>query len=187
MAGGANDGGANGKARQFRDLVLPHLDDVYTLARFLTDGASEAEDAAQECFLRAFRHFDSYRGPAIKPWLLAILRNACRAVHAKNAGLVYTDAGTADVAGAAPPIWSEPADTPERLVLRQHDTDAMRRLIENLPPEFREVIVLREINDLSYREIATVIDVPIGTVMSRLARGRALLRDTWIAAEGDLT
>jgi RNA polymerase sigma-70 factor (ECF subfamily) len=186
MAGGAGDSGNEGKAGQFRDLVLPHLDDVYTLARYLMGSAADAEDAAQECYLRAFRHFNSYRGPAIKPWLLAILRNTCRAAYAKNTSVVYTDAEVENTGAAAPPIWIEAVDTPERLVLRQHDTDTMRRLIEGLPSDFREVIVLREINELSYREIATVIDAPIGTVMSRLARGRALLRAAWITAEGDL-
>jgi RNA polymerase sigma-70 factor (ECF subfamily) len=186
MAAGAGDSGNEGNARQFRELALPYLDDIFTLARYLTSSAADAEDAAQECFLRAFRHFDSYRGPAIKPWLLAILRNACRATYVKNAGVIYMDTGGSDLDAATPPIWTEAADTPERLILRQHDTDTMRRLIGNLSPEFREVIVLREINDLSYRDIATVIEVPIGTVMSRLARGRALLREAWIAAEGDI-
>ncbi len=165
---------------------MPHLGDVFTLARYLTGSAADAEDAAQECFLRAFRHFDTYRGPAIKPWLLAILRNACRATYGKNAGVVSTDTGAFDLDAGTPPIWAEAADTPERLIMRQHDTDTMRRLIGDLPREFREVIVLREINDLSYRDIAIVIEVPIGTVMSRLARGRALLRNAWIAAEGGI-
>ena len=184
MAGGAINRSAEGRAQQFRELALPHLDDVYTLARYLMGNASEAEDAAQECYLRAFRHFDSYRGPAIKPWLLAILRNVCRATHAQNSSLVYTAASAANLNEGPAPVWSESSDTPERLLLRRHDIDTMRRLIRDLPAEFREVIVLREINDMSYREIATVIDAPIGTVMSRLARGRALLRNAWIAADG---
>ena len=90
------------------------------------------------------------------------------------------DAGAAQ----AIPIWREDTDTPEQAMLRRHDSDTMRRLIGELPAEFREVIVLREINDLSYRDIATVIEAPIGTVMSRLARARGMLRDAWIAAEG---
>ena len=137
MAGGAGDSGNEGKARQFRDLVLPHLDDVYTLARYLMGSAADAEDAAQECYLRAFRHINSYRGPAIKPWLLAILRNTCRAAYAKNANVVYRDSEAENTGVAAPPIWIEAVDTPERLVLRQHDTDTMRRLIEGLPSDFR--------------------------------------------------
>jgi RNA polymerase sigma-70 factor (ECF subfamily) len=82
-------------------------------------------------------------------------------------------------------MWSEDGSTPEQAMMRRADTDTMRRLIGELPAEFKEVIVLREINDLSYRDIATVIEAPIGTVMSRLARGRKLLRDAWIAAEGE--
>ena len=187
MAGGANNRSDDDRARQFRDLALPYLDDVYTLARYLMGSASDAEDAAQECYLRAFRHFDNYRGPAIKPWLFAILRNVCLAAHAKNAGLVYTLSNATNLEAEPVPVWSENGETPEHLLLRRHDTETMRRLIVNLPTDFKEVIVLREINDMSYRDIATVIDVPIGTVMSRLARARALLRSAWIATEAEET
>ena len=181
MAGGAADLGDSGKAERFKTLALPHLDEVYTLARYLTRGAGDADDAVQECYLRAFRHFDSFRGGPIKPWLMAILRNVCHAAYAGNARLVFTaDAGEPHVA----PIWREDGDTPEQAMLRRHDSETMRRLIGELPAEFREVIVLREINDLSYRDIATVIEAPIGTVMSRLARARGMLREAWLAAEG---
>ncbi len=184
MAGGAADVGDSGKAERFKALALPHLDDIYTLARYLLRSTSDADDAVQECYLRAFRHFDTFRGGPIKPWLFAILRNVCHASYAGGARLVFTaddiDAGAAQ----AIPIWREDIDTPEQTMLRRHDSDTMRRLIGELPAEFREVIVLREINDLSYRDIATVIEAPIGTVMSRLARARGMLRDAWIAAEG---
>ena len=173
------------KARRFREAALPHLDAVYTLARYLLRDASDAEDAVQECYLRALKHFDSYRGPAMKPWLLAILRNVCHATYVGNSRLVFSADRDAD--DQAKPIWREDADTPEQAVLRRQDSDTMRRLIGELPAEFREVIVLREINDLSYRDIATVIEAPIGTVMSRLARARGLLRDAWIAAEGGVS
>ena len=181
MAGGVADLSEGGKAERFKSLALPHLDDVYTLARYLLRGASDADDAVQECYLRAFRHFDTFRGGPIKPWLMAILRNVCHAAYAGNARLVFT-AEPGDP--QALPIWREDGDTPEQAMLRRHDSDTMRRLIGELPAEFREVIVLREINDLSYRDIATVIEAPIGTVMSRLARARGLLRDAWTAAEG---
>jgi RNA polymerase sigma-70 factor, ECF subfamily len=185
MADGAMIHGEAGKAGRFRDLALPHLDSVHTLARYLAKNRADAEDAVQECYLRAFRHFDSFRGDAIKPWLLAILRNVCRTAHGRNAGLVFTpDAGTDAAEIPATPVWSEDSETPERTMLRRDDDATVRRLIGELPTEFREVIVLREIDDLSYRDIATVVDAPIGTVMSRLARGRALLRGAWIAAEG---
>ena len=180
MAGGAIEASDGGKAERFKALALPHLDDAYTLARYLMRSASDADDAVQECYLRAFRHFDSFRGGPIKPWLMAILRNGCHAAFAGNTRLVFA----ADAETQAKPIWREDADTPEQALLRQHDSDTMRRLIGELPAEFREVIVLREINDLSYRDIATVIEAPIGTVMSRLARARGMLREAWIAAEG---
>ena len=167
----------------FKALALPYLDDVYTLARYLMRNASDADDAVQESFLRAFRHFETFRGGPVKPWLLAILRNVCHAAYAGNARLILT---TDNEAGEQTrPVWSEDADTPEQMLLRRHNSDTMRRLIGALPAEFKEVIVLREINDLSYRDIAVVIEAPIGTVMSRLARGRKLLREAWIATEGE--
>jgi RNA polymerase sigma-70 factor (ECF subfamily) len=178
--------GDDTRAERFKALALPHLNEVYTLARYLLRNASDADDAVQDCYMRAFRHFDTFRGGPIKPWLLAILRNACLATYAAGGKLVYT----ADAAGAfenlpVRPIWHEDAETPEQSVPRRQVSDIMQRLIGELPAEFREVIVLREINELSYRDIATVIEAPIGTVMSRLARGRALLREAWIAAEGE--
>ena len=182
MAGGAIDGGDD-KAGRFKALALPYLDDVYTLARYLMRSRSDADDAVQECYLRAFRHFDTFRGGPIKPWLLAILRNVCHAAYAGNARLILTTDN--DVGEQTQPVWCEDAGTAEQMLVRRHESDAMRRLIGALPAEFKEVIVLREINDLSYRDIATVIEAPIGTVMSRLARGRKLLRDAWIAAEGE--
>ncbi len=181
MAGSPSGKHDGGKAERFKALALPHLDDAYTLARFLLRNASDADDAVQECFLRAFRHFDSQRGPAVKPWLMAILRNVCRAARSGNRPLALAeDSSEVEVK----PLWRDADSTAEELLVRQDNSDAMRRLIEQLPDEFREVIVLREINDLSYRDIATVIDTPIGTVMSRLARARTMLRDAWIAVEG---
>jgi RNA polymerase sigma-70 factor (ECF subfamily) len=185
MAGSVADADDGSRAERFKTLALPHLDEAYTLARYLLRSASDADDAVQECYLRAFRHFDTFRGGPIKPWLFAILRNACNA--ARGGGrLVFTGEGTPEAQGAQVlPIWREHGDTPEQEMLRRHDSDTMRRLIGELPDEFREVIVLREINDLSYRDIAVVIEAPIGTVMSRLARARGLLREAWIAADSE--
>jgi RNA polymerase sigma-70 factor, ECF subfamily len=185
MAGEPAERHDGSKARRFKDIALPHLDDVYTLARYLLRSATDADDAVQECYLRAYRHFDTYRGPAIKPWLMAILRNVCHATRADGTRLVYTSGGDESDDARAVPIWSQERDTPEQAILRRHESDAMRRLIEQLPEEFREVVVLREIHEFTYREIAAIIDAPIGTVMSRLARGRLLLREAWIAAEGE--
>ena len=171
------------RARRFREAALPYLDDVYTLARYLLRNPSDAEDAVQECYLRALKHFDSYRGPAMKPWLLAILRNVCRAEFARRAASRSTPIDDAPEAAEHPPLWHEDQDTPETQVLRDRDAVSIRRLIDALAEPFRETFVLREINDLSYREIAEAVGAPVGTVMSRLARARAMLRSAWMAEQ----
>ncbi|MDA9425355.1 MULTISPECIES: sigma-70 family RNA polymerase sigma factor [Bradyrhizobium] len=170
------------KARRFREAALPYLDDVYTLARYLLRDASDAEDAVQECYLRALKHFDSYRGPAMKPWLFAILRNVCNAEHARRA---HRPSAIEDAPGAAEqtPLWQETGASPESEVLRSRDAGSIRKLIDALAEPFKETFVLREINNLSYREIAEAVGAPIGTVMSRLARARAMLRAAWTAEE----
>ena len=160
-----------------------HLDDVFALARYLLRNAEDAEDAVQECYLRALRHFDSYHGPAMKPWLLAIVRNVC---HAKFARLAKQEI-SADFSEGDPerfPIWQENSPSPEAALIGQHDDDTIRRLVAALPQAFREAIVLREVNNLSYQEIAKIAGVPVGTVMSRLARARSMLRSAWNVAEG---
>ncbi|MGA7431085.1 MAG: sigma-70 family RNA polymerase sigma factor [Xanthobacteraceae bacterium] len=172
------------RARRFRDAALPYLDDVYTLARYLMRNPADAEDAVQECYLRALRHFDSYRGPAMKPWLLTILKNVCYAEFARRGKHeVPTDFSDAEPV-AADPVWQEPQATPESAMLRRQDDATIRRLVDALPAPFRDAIVLREINDLSYQEIAEVAGVPVGTVMSRLARARAMLRAAWNSSNG---
>ncbi len=175
------------RARRFRDAALPYLDDVFALARYLMRNAADAEDAVQECYLRALRHFDSYRGPAMKPWLLAILRNVCNAEFARRGRQdVPADDAEDDPASEQPPLWQEPPGSPEAVLLRRQDDDAIRRLVAALPQPFREAIVLREVNELSYQEIAEVAGVPVGTVMSRLARARSMLRSAWNVAEGSV-
>src|SRR5712671_375137 len=101
------------KARRFRDAALPHLDDVYTLARYLLRDAADAEDAVQECYLRALRHFDSYRGPAMKPWLFAILRNVCRAEFGRRSGVALTMNDESEEDEDAAPLWQEAPVSPE--------------------------------------------------------------------------
>ena len=173
------------RARRFRDAALPHLDDVFTLARYLMRNAADAEDAVQECYLRALRHFDSYRGPAMKPWLLAILKNVCVAEFARRSRQPVPAASAEDDAPLEEvPMWQEPQASPETELLRRFDDATIRRLVGALPQPFRETIVLREINDLSYREIADIVGAPVGTVMSRLARARAMLRTAWNAEDG---
>jgi RNA polymerase sigma factor (sigma-70 family) len=171
------------KGRRFRDAALSHLDDVYTLARYLLRDPSDAEDAVQECYLRALKHFDSYRGPAMKPWLFAILRNVCRAEFSRRAS---SPSGTIDEVtekAEQAPLWREAQQTPESEMVRDSDASTIRRLVAALDQPFRETFVLREIHNLSYREIADVAEVPVGTVMSRLARARAMLRTAWMEEE----
>jgi RNA polymerase sigma-70 factor, ECF subfamily len=172
------------RARRFRDAALPHLDDVFTMARYLLRNTADAEDAVQECYLRALRHFDSYRGPAMKPWLLTILRNVCNAEFARRGRQAVAAGETAEPDAEDVPLWQEPQASPEAVVLRQHESEIMRKLVAALPQPFREILVLREINDLSYQDIAQVTGVPVGTVMSRLARARSMLRAAWNVAEG---
>jgi RNA polymerase sigma factor (sigma-70 family) len=176
------------RMRTFQAAALPHLDDVYTLARYLMRNTQDAEDAVQECYLRALRHFDSYRGPAMKPWLLAILRNVCNAEFARRSKEeVPTDYTQEESLAEEMPMWQEPQASPEKMIVRRQETATIRRLVAELPEPFREAIVLREMNNLSYQEIAQVAGVPVGTVMSRLARGRAMLRAAWNAAENATT
>ena len=134
MAGGAIEASDGGKAERFKALALPYLDDAYTLARYLMRSASDADDAVQECYLRAFRHFDTFRGGPIKPWLMAILRNVCHAAHAGGARLVFTAASDEP---QSPPLWREPGDTPEQAVSRRqefgHHAPADRRTAGGIP------------------------------------------------------
>jgi RNA polymerase sigma-70 factor, ECF subfamily len=188
MMAGNGSAAQHDKARRFRDAALPHLDEVYTLARYLLHDTADAEDAVQECYLRALRYFDTFRGSAIKPWLFAILRNVCRGEFARRSGALHysdhaLDGETDEDENAVRPLWQEPQMSPETEVLQQRDAETIRRLVAKLPGPFREAIVLREINDLSYREIADVVGVPVGTVMSRLARARSMLRQAWNAQE----
>jgi len=176
-------GGDRGKAERFRAAALPYLDDVYTFARYLLRNTADAEDAAQECYLRAFRHFDTFRGGPIKPWLLAILRNVCRAEYAHRGALTAVVDNLDEAENKSDGLWSEAQSSPETETLQRLDGESMQRLITQLPGAFREALVLREVNDLSYREIADVTGVPVGTVMSRLARARGLLRTAWLAEE----
>ena len=180
MAGGIDNDPE--RTRRFRDAALPLLDDVYTLARYLLHNAADADDAVQECYLRALRHFDTFRGGAIKPWLFAILRNVCYATYAQRGGKPPEDA-TDD----AEPLWAEAPDNAETQLLRSADVQSIRDMVAALPEPFREALVLREIHDLSYREIADIVGAPVGTVMSRLARARLLLRAAWISSEREGT
>src|SRR6266576_5246482 len=171
------------RARRFREAALPYLDDAYTLARYLLRDATDAEDAVQECYLRALKHFDTYRGPAMKPWLFAILRNVCRAEFARRASSPTAPIDDVPDDVEQTPLWHEAQQTPEAQMLHRWDSTTIGRLVAALAEPFRETLVLREIHDLSYREIADIVGAPVGTVMSRLARARAMLRSAWMADE----
>ena len=163
---------------RFRDLMLPHLDAAYNLARYLTNDVSIAEDIAQEAFLRAFRSFDSYRGGPPRAWLFAILRNCWRdrvGEQIRRERIVMSDATLSEAQVEAVAAVPADIDTPEESLARAREIDTVREVIAALPEPFRETLVLREMEEMSYREIASVTGVPIGTVMSRLARARDML------------
>ena len=163
---------------RFESVVLPHLDAAYALARWLTRNDADAADVVQEAMLRAFRYFDSYREGDARSWMLRIVRRTCYSWLERNrpADIVplEADAELDEEVGAAGAAVSTEALLQNRSDLRRLDT-----LIEALPAPLREVVVLRELNELGYREIAEVIGVPIGTVMSRLHRARSALRRAW--------
>jgi RNA polymerase sigma-70 factor (ECF subfamily) len=164
------------EAERFRRLALPLLDEVYTFARYLTRDAAEAEDAAQETYLRALRYFSGFSGDTIKPWLFTILRNVLRSRDPRRFEPLPEGAGEASLE----PLWGEQVDDPETHLARADDAKKLRELISCLPTVYRETLLLKEFNDLSYRQIAEVTQVPIGTVMSRLARAREELQKAWL-------
>ena len=167
-----------GQAQEYQRLIMPHLDGAYNLARYLTRDPILAEDVVQDAMVRAFRGFGQFRGSSPRAWLFAIVRNCCRTAQTRTAGavsLVIHESSLSDEAAAQMGQQPDPGPTPEEEVLRKADVDLVRGAIEAIPEPFREAIVLRELEDLSYAEIGEVTGVPIGTVMSRLARGRAML------------
>ena len=167
------------KRGRFEAEVLPHLDAAYRFARWLSHSPGDADDVVQEALLRAFRGFDALRGGDVKAWLLAIVRN-CHSTALKQQqrrALVPlpeendTQDGHAMVASTL---------DPESASISRDEARTLDRVMSALPEEHREVLVLREIDDLDYREIAAITNVPIGTVMSRLARARAALKARWL-------
>lgn len=161
------------KLALFERVVTPHTGAAYNLARWLTRSDEDAEDVVQEACLRAFRSIDGFRGGDSRSWLLAIVRNTSYTWLHRNRNHDLTipfDDRIDDIAGDS--------SNPETVVLKRVDRDALIQALESLPMELREVIVLREMEDLSYREIACIADLPIGTVMSRLSRGRKRLQQS---------
>jgi len=159
------------KLASFETAVLPHLDAAYNLARWLTRNDADAEDVVQEAYLRAFRFFGGFHGEDGRAWLLRIVRNTSYTWMQQNRSAQMNT-----------PLDDELHEvriddmTPEALLLQKADAQMLRQAVEELPVEFREVLVLRELNEMSYKQIAVVADLPLGTVMSRLARARKRLQ-----------
>ena len=159
------------RPRMFEETVLPHLDSAFNYARWLTRNDAEAEDVVQDACVRAMRFFSSLRDDDARAWLLTIVRNTWYSRASRRARL-----STGRPLNEAQDQWPDHALDPEERLVQQHTVSLVRRALEQLPVDFREVIVLREIEGLSYKEIAAVAGVPIGTVMSRLARARERLQ-----------
>ena len=158
----------------FERTVLVHLDAAYNLALWLTRDAHGAEDAVQDACVRACRFHASQQGPNAKAWFMAIVRNACLD-WLKERSRGAHDPYDEDTHGVYRGL-SETLEGPEAALARSSEARWVRECIAALPREYREVIVLRELEELSYKEISAIVDVPVGTVMSRLARGRDLLQ-----------
>jgi RNA polymerase sigma-70 factor (ECF subfamily) len=167
------------RRRRFEAQAMPHLDAAYNLARWLTRSPTEADDVLQDAMLRAFRAFDGLRGGDAKPWLLAIVRNCyLTAVSGRRRQSLVP---LPDAEGGAGELIVSPDADPEAAAIGADHARKLDGVIALLPAEYREVLVLREMEDMSYRDIASVTGVPIGTVMSRLARARAALKETWLS------
>jgi RNA polymerase sigma-70 factor, ECF subfamily len=163
--------GGNDKLQRFEQLILPHLDAAYNLARWLTRNEHDAQDIVQEAYLRAFKFFDGFRGADARAWLLATVRNTCYTWLAQNRRGQATTPFDEEIHGV-----DEDAFNPSAMALKSGGVELLMRALEQLPDEFREVIVLRDLEELSYKQIAEVINTPLGTVMSRLARARSRLK-----------
>jgi len=165
---------------RFEQTVLPHLDAAYNLARWLTGNEHDAEDVVQESYLRAVKFFGGFHGDSARPWLLAIVRNTCYTWLRRNRmdePTTELDEGTQMIDQTSP--------NPESILLAAARTELVRQALEALPAGFREIVILRELEGMSYKEIAQIASIPVGTVMSRLARARARLQK--LLSEPDLT
>ena len=171
LAGAAAPAPPPDETSRLRNLIMPHIDAAYSLARFLARDPVAAEDIAQEALLKALRNIDSLRGD-VRPWLLAIVRNTFFDRRRREDGRIVAGRA-AEAAFAETPDMSQVS--PEAALIRRGDVAALRAAIEAIPEPFREALVLRDIEELSYREVSKITGAPLGTVMSRLARARAQL------------
>ena len=174
-AGGGDASAEAARSLRFQQMALPHLDAAYNLARWLCGNEHDADDVVQEAFMRAFRFFDTFHGETARPWLLTIVRRTWYTEWRRRSGMRATVEFDENLDDEAFEGWSANSPGPEALMIRGEDTRLVHEALEQLSVEYREVLILRELEELSYREIATIADLPVGTVMSRLARGRRKL------------
>ena len=165
-------------ARSFEEVVLPHLDAAFNYARWLAKNDADAEDVVQDAYVRALRFFSSLRGEDARAWLLTIVRNTWYGRFPRRAGSGVTTVADEDADNRA-----DVSLDPEAQMIQQQTVEQVQRAFEALPTDFREVLVLRELEGLSYKEIAAIVGIPLGTVMSRLARARERLAG--VLATGD--
>jgi RNA polymerase sigma factor (sigma-70 family) len=159
------------KLSHFEQAILPHMDAAYNLARWLARNEQDAQDVVQEAYLRAFRFFGGYRGGNSRAWLLKIVRNTFYTWAQQNRMQHISEPFDEQLHA----VESDDA-SPETALVKKADSQLVRRALEELPIEFREALVMRELEGMSYKEIADIADIPLGTVMSRLARGRKELQ-----------
>jgi RNA polymerase sigma-70 factor, ECF subfamily len=178
------------KARRFEKIMIPYLDSAYNLARWITRSDADAQDVVQESFLRAFKYFDGFAGEYPNAWLLSIVRNTCYTwikSHRPDEAVIPIDSDPHVVDGDPNAMYENAQGLgrdPETLLIESERRRRLDDMIAQLPVAYREVIILRELEEMSYIEIAQVLAVPIGTVMSRLARARQSLQASWRKREG---
>ena len=161
------------KLELFEQTIVPHLNAAHNLARWLTRNQQDAEDVVQEAYLRAFRFFDGFHGGDGRAWLLAVVRNTCLSWMGRRTAAESTSVEFDEHVHQI----TDDEENVEEVLIKNSKIDSLRNCVEALPVEYREVIVMRELEELSYREISEVAGIPIGTVMSRLSRGRVRLMD----------
>ena len=173
--------GGSDRTHRFEAAVLPHLNAAYNLARWLLHDEQAAQDVVQESYLRALRFFDGFRGGDARPWLLRIVRNTCF-TWLRERGQPHVEFDEDRDSDQCDPALHKAADGPEQMFERKLERAQVNAAIATLPPKLREMLILRELESLSYEDIAQVVCIPLGTVMSRLSRARSMLRTALLAA-----
>ena len=174
------------RAERFQAMVLPHLDSAFNLARWLTRSSQDAEDIVQEAYLRAFKFFDGFHGEDGRAWMLGIVRNTFYTWYQQNKAQAQNTRFEEELHGAHLEDAEDAHEhDPEAQLIQKDNRRELQQALEALSVEFREVIVMRELEDLSYKQIAGIVGIPIGTVMSRLGRGRKQLAEILAAANRD--